>query len=142
MMDVVKPLADPAVVKPCFGREFLRALSFLVPVFGLFAAIPLIEVGPPDFVRDLFAPSVPSKCSDFTPYTLNRVLSQAPLVKLTGMKVLEVLKSRDVGAVHSSSFMLSCDVDVLTNTGGEITVHAATRAVNGTIYILASLFDE
>jgi uncharacterized protein YlzI (FlbEa/FlbD family) len=112
--------------------------------FGAVAAVAMSIItvmtgNMPNVIRDQFPIAVPQKCEDFTPYTLNRVLENSPLIKLTGVKVLEVTKARDTSFVPNAAWInkLRCDLNVMLSSGADMVLRASTEEVNKTVYIRA-----
>jgi hypothetical protein len=119
------------------GRIGLIAFNTVL-VGGAIAAIGAVGFYNNGWGRDLFPRNSVTKCADFTPHLLNNGLANNPLIKLSGIKVLEVLQIRDLGSkVHP----VNCSVDVLLSAGGEMTLSSGTREINGKSYIFISLFD-
>jgi hypothetical protein len=85
--------------------------------------------------------SVPTQCSDISAWRINDIWKDAPLARLTGIRVLEPLSITDTGSTDQDH--LKCDAKVMLSSGAEVIFHVSTKIVNGSHYIQVapSIFD-
>jgi hypothetical protein len=74
----------------------------------------------------------PKKCSEATASYLNGQIANMPLVKLTSLKILDVVGVKDIAAADSR--FMQCEATLVTSSGSMTKLQFGEKEVNGKFY--------